>query len=64
MFFKYAAVLRKAQGDEVNNKYVTTIFCIVSGILKLSKIMKLPANRFVCVCTDGQYGKDRWVCIS
>ena len=54
MFYKYGEVLRKgpdAQKDG-KNTYVTTIFCIVSGIIKLSKIMKLPEERCasdVCV---------------
>jgi hypothetical protein len=54
MYHKYAAVLRdeklhnKDQAmPEERNKYVTTIFCIVSGIIKLSKIMCLPADRWV-----------------
>jgi hypothetical protein len=52
MFFKYGAVLRKgpeAQKDPKANTYVTTIFCIVSGIMKLSRIMELPEERCVFV---------------
>ncbi len=48
MFQKYAAVLRGGQQHQQEKgsiKYVTTIFCIVSGIIKLSKLMKLPPDR-------------------
>ena len=50
MFQKYAAVLRGGQQHQQEKgsiKYVTTIFCIVSGIIKLSKLMKLPPDRWL-----------------
>lgn len=51
LFVKYNAVLRdfpKASVDALKgNTYTTTIYCIVSGIIKLSKVMRLPDNRMV-----------------
>jgi hypothetical protein len=51
MFWKYNAVLRKFPKDVVEglrgNGYTTTIHAIVSGIVKLSQIMKLPPGRKV-----------------
>jgi hypothetical protein len=49
MFFKYGEVLRQGPAAKTTEKntYVTTIFCIVSGIIKLSKIMELPSDRYV-----------------
>ena len=51
MFVKYNAVLRGFPEAAVEalkgNKYTTTIYCIVSGIIKLSKVMKLPDDRVV-----------------
>ena len=43
MFMHYNMVLRGQSGKQ----YVTTIHAIVSGIIKLSSIMKLPLNRKV-----------------
>jgi ankyrin repeat protein len=49
MFAKYNASLRRFPADRVEalrgNKYTTTIYCVVSGIIKLSRKMKLPADR-------------------
>ena len=49
MFAKYNASLRRFPADRVEglrgNKYTTTIYCVVSGIMKLSRKMKLPADR-------------------
>lgn len=51
MFAKYNAVLRGFPQGAVDalqgNKYTTTIYCIVSGIIKLSKVMTLPEARKV-----------------
>ena len=51
MFIKYNTVLRGFPEEGINalkgNKYTTTIYCIVSGIIKLSKVMRLPDNRMV-----------------
>uniref|UniRef100_A0A7S0W5B3 NAD(P)(+)--arginine ADP-ribosyltransferase n=1 Tax=Hemiselmis tepida TaxID=464990 RepID=A0A7S0W5B3_9CRYP len=51
MYCKYNAVLRNFPESMVKlmhgNKYTTTIHCIVSGIIKLSKSMKLPEDRKV-----------------
>uniref|UniRef100_A0A7S0YY27 NAD(P)(+)--arginine ADP-ribosyltransferase n=1 Tax=Hemiselmis tepida TaxID=464990 RepID=A0A7S0YY27_9CRYP len=51
MFYKYNAVLRGFPESVVEslggNTYTTTIYCIVSGIKKLSKVMKLPEDRKV-----------------
>jgi hypothetical protein len=51
MFLKYNAVLRGFPDSVVaglkNNTYTTTIYCIVSGIIKLSKVMVLPDDRKV-----------------
>ena len=51
MFRKYNAVLRGFPQKDVDalegNKYATTIHLIVSGIIKLSKEMTLPATRRV-----------------
>lgn len=49
MFAKYNASLRGFPQETVDalcgNKYTTTIYCIVSGIIKLSRKMKLPGDR-------------------
>eukprot|EP00960_Hanusia_phi_P065872 766240-Hanusia_phi.AAC.1 len=58
MFVKYNAVLRNPASMNVGpppddfvalrgNKYTTTIFCIVSGIIKLSRVTELPRDRVV-----------------
>jgi hypothetical protein len=51
MFLKYNSVLRGFPGSVVEalkgNTYTTTIYCIVSGIIKLSKVMVLPDDRKV-----------------
>ena len=51
MFLKYNSVLRGFPGSVVKalkgNTYTTTIYCIVSGIIKLSKVMVLPEDRMV-----------------
>lgn len=51
MFRKYNAVLRQFPEDDVKNLggniYATTIHCIVSGVIKLSKDMALPEGRNV-----------------
>ncbi|EKX31206.1 hypothetical protein GUITHDRAFT_83345, partial [Guillardia theta CCMP2712] len=51
MFYKYNAVLRGYPRQVVEglkgNKYVTTIYCIVSGIIKLSRIALIPPSRVV-----------------
>jgi len=51
MFCLYNAVLRDFPASTVEllhgNTYTTTIYCIVSGIIKLSNVMKLPENRTV-----------------
>jgi len=51
MYSKYNAVLRgfpEHMFEGLNgNKYATTITCIVSGIIKLSKLMVLPQDRIV-----------------
>lgn len=50
MFKKYNAVLRGFPQDTyealLGNTYTTTIYCIVSGVIKLSKHMRLPADRY------------------
>jgi hypothetical protein len=50
MFKKYNAVLRRFPQDTyealLGNTYTTTIYCIVSGVIKLSKHMKLPEDRY------------------
>lgn len=55
MFYKYNSILRSFAvaknnintSDPHTNRFVTTIHCIVSGIIKLSRIMKIPRNRRV-----------------
>ena len=51
MFRKYNGVLRGFPESVVQglkgNTYTTTIYCIVSGIIKLSKVMVLPGDRMV-----------------
>lgn len=51
MFRRYNAVLRQFPDDDVKslggNNYATTIHCIVSGVIKLSKDMSLPEGRNV-----------------
>mmetsp|Transcript_38330 Transcript_38330/g.120666 ORF Transcript_38330/g.120666 Transcript_38330/m.120666 type:complete len:1644 (-) Transcript_38330:81-5012(-) len=51
MFRKYNTVLRKFPETEVkalkSNNYVTTIFCVVSGIIKLSRVSELSESRLV-----------------
>ena len=51
MFLKYNSVLRGFPGSVVEglkgNTYTTTIYCIVSGIIKLSKVMVLSDDRKV-----------------
>ncbi|EKX40859.1 hypothetical protein GUITHDRAFT_75215, partial [Guillardia theta CCMP2712] len=46
MYYKYNAVLRLPQSHKVN-KYVTTLHCVVSGVIKLSKTTRLPSSRVV-----------------
>lgn len=49
MYVLYNAVLRKHPNDIFlsleDNRYETTIFCITSGIVKLSRLSKIPSNR-------------------
>jgi len=51
MFCKYNAVLRgfpKAVVDDLKgNTYTTTLYLIVSGVIKLSRCMVLPKDRVV-----------------
>ena len=51
MYMLYNAVLRQFPKDVLaalgGNKYETTIFCIISGISKLSKASKIPHDRRV-----------------
>jgi len=51
MYLKYNAVLRGFPAETVKelrgNKYPTTLFCIVSGIIKLSSFMPLPRSRLL-----------------
>jgi len=51
MFLKYNGILRRFPDGVVKglkgNTYTTTIHCIVSGIIKLSKVMRLPDSRTV-----------------
>ena len=51
MFLKYNSILRGFPDSVVvglkSNTYTTTIYCIVSGIIKLSKVMVLPDDRKV-----------------
>ena len=51
MFLKYNGILRRFPDGVVKglkgNTYTTTIYCIVSGIIKLSKFMRLPDSRMV-----------------
>ena len=48
-FILYNAVLRKIPADVFcsldDNQYETSIFCIISGITKLSKVTAIPPNR-------------------
>ena len=49
MYILYNSVLRGFPEKEVTalkgNRYETTIFCITSGIMKLSKVTEVPADR-------------------
>eukprot|EP00282_Hemiselmis_andersenii_P021362 CAMPEP_0172023288 /NCGR_PEP_ID=MMETSP1041-20130122/14714_1 /TAXON_ID=464988 /ORGANISM="Hemiselmis andersenii, Strain CCMP439" /LENGTH=897 /DNA_ID=CAMNT_0012678767 /DNA_START=1 /DNA_END=2691 /DNA_ORIENTATION=+ len=51
MYYKYNTVLRQFPEEVLKkmhgNKYTTTIHCVVSGIIKLAKAMKLPEDRKV-----------------
>lgn len=51
MFRKYNAVLRQFPEQDVlslkGNKYATTLHCIVSGVIKLSRNMSMPEGRVV-----------------
>eukprot|EP00960_Hanusia_phi_P040771 754647-Hanusia_phi.AAC.1 len=52
MYVKYIKILRAFRLGEMraaaeSNQYVTTIHCIVSGVIKLSKLEQLPSRRVV-----------------
>eukprot|EP00960_Hanusia_phi_P059475 764173-Hanusia_phi.AAC.1 len=73
MYVKYNNVLRssntnksktsKRKTSEVSesNKYTTTIHCIVSGVIKLSKLTKLPPSRLVYRGLSGLWMPERFV---
>jgi NLR family CARD domain-containing protein 3 len=49
MYWLYNAALRRSPAETYRslggNRYETTIFCVISGILKLSKLTQVPADR-------------------
>eukprot|EP00960_Hanusia_phi_P061427 764842-Hanusia_phi.AAC.1 len=53
-------VLRSG-GASAGNKYATTIHCIVSGVIKLSKLTKLPPSRVVYRGLKGLRMPERFV---
>eukprot|EP00960_Hanusia_phi_P043933 756354-Hanusia_phi.AAC.2 len=66
MYVKFNKILRAAKkgekgGANHSNKYPTTIHCIVSGVIKLSKLTKLPSSRVVYRGLNGLRMPDRFL---
>eukprot|EP00960_Hanusia_phi_P060603 764555-Hanusia_phi.AAC.1 len=66
MYVKYNQILRSAKTSDASeegakNNYATTIHCIVSGVIKLSKLTKLPSSRLVYRGLSGLRMPERFV---